>query len=1046
MHALWCSKTMNTPNQGSPLSLQITHLAHVAGEVPQGTKHFSALRGLILPPGRPYPPLPPQLFSHFPTILGFASLPSTEHKVFILSVIEEAGLRDIKTYTATSTETLGKLLYDSSPLVVAHAVRALTVLFRKVCGFATLFPQFPIKAWHSMQHYTTEVLTTSPAKSVSYSAIKFSETVLLSFSSSPGRASADHFTLETLNLPTTVPNVSVTASALGEECHQVADCISGIALNSADADAVMVATGVLSSVGRRRPSLLNKTMGPLLTLAARLDRLQERGMGDGQCRSIAIVLRLHLNAFGKTVHGKSRQMKKKIIAAVGSIGVFTDRVERKRGREENGENGRPTKRTRWARIVLPSVEESARALQYFIKTMSSPALVDFVIDRIMSNIPAQVPISEVKKSEGGATKSAETKQDLPEIKKEVEITSQGRKRRRTAPPVIAPKLSGNVAIKLGQYATRSVLLADKKAATSGAKKLRIELLGRLLPMLCQSYNRSSEEFVDATIQWIAADLKSRFRIGIAWLYGECVRSLRESLHSEYSADDSHPLNAKIESVAAEGEPKTNAMELEKFTLKTDQNNVSGIEIDKTAEHKSSDVANEGQDTAPPMGEDDGDDEFNNSEVVGEGASERYDNLFEVLEKQFSATDPSGLYLGSLYLQAPILPKSCITRVTSSLENPATSNQTLRLAKALLLQRPTARTWLLPLVVERAVHSDSVVRGPVIRLIASSLFGARPSALGAEIETFALKKLEKVDAESEEDALPLLFALVGSAGELLTKVVNLYQRASLPTKERILSGIPQTASELGPGSPHILDLVKNTDETIVDLVLRLVQGAVKSSVRNKNALNALVDAVSLRYEKDKDVRFLLPVLKSLPRPQVVKLVPELLGDDFHLVATSITPSIVSPLEILSILHKLPFSLKAEDAINTCLHLQSVFTQEVVAISLDQLVTTTNLSPMLAKTVIQAIKVWPRLQTSALDTIATALVQQSIWKNETLWKVWIEFCEQIGDGCMRIVGKLPSKVLDDLLSRSPVILELIRSAIGKQKKKKIPAKYRKWILKK
>jgi symplekin len=138
---------------------------------------------------------------------------------------------------------------------------------------------------------------------------------------------------------------------------------------------------------------------------------------------------------------------------------------------------------------------------------------------------------------------------------------------------------------------------------------------------------------------------------------------------------------------------------------------------------------------------------------------------------------------------------------------------------------------------------------------------------------------------------------------------------------------------------------------------------------------LIATVKKLYEtKLQDAAFLIPVLSSLSKEEVLPVFPRLVDlppDKFQAALARIlqgsahTGPALTPAEVLIALHgidphcdSVPLK-KVMDACSACLQQQSVFTQQVLAKVLNQLVEQTPLPLLFMRTVIQAVGAFPTL---------------------------------------------------------------------------------------
>lgn len=127
-------------------------------------------------------------------------------------------------------------------------------------------------------------------------------------------------------------------------------------------------------------------------------------------------------------------------------------------------------------------------------------------------------------------------------------------------------------------------------------------------------------------------------------------------------------------------------------------------------------------------------------------------------------------------------------------------------------------------------------------------------------------------------------------------------------------------------------------------------------------------------------------------------------------------VITPAELLTLLHMVDDRklLKSTiTAINVCLGMGTIFTSEVLAASLSQLITRIPLPQLFMRTVIQSISVAPKLRGFIVDLLGQ-LIGTQIWTNGTQWKGWIMAAQQTAPESFPVILRLPPSVLDQALA--------------------------------
>lgn len=278
---------------------------------------------------------PQALLPIFNAILDTASADRTHTvRVVVPQVVEELCMRDFRTFVPSATAHLFRSLQDDNVLVAKRAVRALTVVFRKLMGFVVsvgvgenTFPEARLSVWLQMQNKGVALIN-SPDEGIRKAACKLAEAVVLAFSYG-GAASAEHFTLDYVakKAPSSPLLDRKKLEEEGVHCVKavaqlVQSSLDGAIVNvkpNATSDnsglqpsSLMTAITVLSTLIRRRPKLLPITVPPFLSVIAAISGpIQNRSraflnLSEAQKASILAVMRIsfsNVRAFNHTRSG-----------------------------------------------------------------------------------------------------------------------------------------------------------------------------------------------------------------------------------------------------------------------------------------------------------------------------------------------------------------------------------------------------------------------------------------------------------------------------------------------------------------------------------------------------------------------------------------------------------------------------------------------------------------------------------------------------------------------------------------------------------------------
>lgn len=409
------------------------------------------------------------------------------------------------------------------------------------------------------------------------------------------------------------------------------------------------------------------------------------------------------------------------------------------------------------------------------------------------------------------------------------------------------------------------------------------------------------------------------------------------------------------------------------------------------------------------------------------------------------------------------------------EHPSTNSVGLVICRDLVLIRPRCRQQFLHLVMKACTSSNEELRKKAIRMCTNQLYAEdvlqssiEAAAAGflkeaveqaihqasrveiskneGTVENGVAEKLEQSEAvdirqdeygkkqddkghEKEEenpDRLTNLYcALTTKKSSLLQAIFQAYgvSPRNAPVRASLLERAQKIADAIGPSDNNILSIIENPPLGSEDLVL-----CVLSSFSVEMPGRPLVTSV-LKYfeEHSTELNALVPILPGLRKNDAIKLVPSLvqlpeakLVEAIMRLCTIVyqeqNSPVITPAELLTLLHmvddrKLLKSTIA--AINVCLGMGTLFTSEVLAASLSQLITRIPLPQLFMRTVIQSISVAPKLRGFIVDLLGQ-LVTTQIWTNGTQWKGWIMAAQQTAPESFPVILRLPPSVLDQALA--------------------------------
>jgi len=290
-------------------------------------------------------------------------------------------------------------------------------------------------------------------------------------------------------------------------------------------------------------------------------------------------------------------------------------------------------------------------------------------------------------------------------------------------------------------------------------------------------------------------------------------------------------------------------------------------------------------------------------------------------------------------------------------------------------------------------------------------------------------------ESIKAYLYLYLALLPSNHSLFLNLADVYVDSAPITKKTILRHLEHPVRAIGMNSPELLMLVEKCPagaETLVTRVLHIVT--------DKNPpTNELVQKVKELYNKRvSDVRFLIPVLNGLQKHEVVEVLPKLITQSPNVVkevfnrllgsfqsGASAQKPPVSPSELLVSLHTIESKSDVKaimKAINICFGEKELYTQEVLAVVIQQLIDITPLPTLFMRTVIQSLGMCPRLVGFVMN-ILSKLINKQVWKYPKVWQGFVKCCQMTKPQSYPILLQLPPKQLESVFKICPELKPLL-----------------------
>ncbi|XP_026294194.1 symplekin [Frankliniella occidentalis] len=432
------------------------------------------------------------------------------------------------------------------------------------------------------------------------------------------------------------------------------------------------------------------------------------------------------------------------------------------------------------------------------------------------------------------------------------------------------------------------------------------------------------------------------------------------------------------------------------------------------------------------------------------AVKRYVKLFCTLAVHLAEKPEREPLLKRLYLEAP-----CITEEATDILKSLSCDETrcsvgLQLLQSLVIRRPPKQLTYLNALLEHSAHDSTEVRSNGMKCVLA-LYDDR-SDLRSIIEEYAIMYLgflqlpappdvlfgaergrpSKADTWAEgptKACLYLYLELLPHEHRLIHELTRVYAQTVADVKRIILRLLDAPVRGMGMDSPELLKLVEECPkgaETLVTRVIHILTDKTPPSAE-------LVKRVRELYQsRVSDVRFLIPVLNGLTKrevidslPRLIKLNPIVVKEVFNRLLgnhsdSSSHNSPLTPVELLVALHVIdPKKCELKTVIKAttlCFSEKQAYTQENLAIVMQQLMEMNPLPTLLMRTVIQSLAAYPNLSGFVMNILQRLILKQ-VWTQRKVWEGFIKCCQRTKPQSFQVLLQLPAPQLQEVLDSCP-----------------------------
>lgn len=440
-------------------------------------------------------------------------------------------------------------------------------------------------------------------------------------------------------------------------------------------------------------------------------------------------------------------------------------------------------------------------------------------------------------------------------------------------------------------------------------------------------------------------------------------------------------------------------------------------------------------------------------LAQDAASGTYSDCLTNILAQLNIMDDhhADLLFHRVLLEAPLLTDNAIILVRKYCNTSGHTEAGMKTLSQLIANRPAHRHKFLEIMLEFTSHDKQEIRNLAIQAAQALHLKGK---MQKEIEKYANQQLKKLllpkpptapgvkleempEAWTEETIkahLYLHLGLLPSNHKLIHELANVYTATNADIKRAILRVLETPVKGMGMDSPELLTLVENCPKGSETLVMRVIHILTDKAVPSPQLVERIRD---LYHKRVPDVRFLIPVLNGLSKaevmealPKLIKLNPMVVKEVFnrlmssHVHSDSLYQSPLTPVELLVALHNIdPTKCDIKTTIkaaNLCFAEKATYTEEVLAIVMQQLMEQDPLPTLLMRTVLQSLSMYPRLTGFVLN-ILQRLIVKKVWKQKKVWEGFIRCCQRAKPQSFQVLLQLPPSQLKDVFEVCPDLKE-------------------------
>ncbi|RZF35803.1 hypothetical protein LSTR_LSTR009219 [Laodelphax striatellus] len=430
--------------------------------------------------------------------------------------------------------------------------------------------------------------------------------------------------------------------------------------------------------------------------------------------------------------------------------------------------------------------------------------------------------------------------------------------------------------------------------------------------------------------------------------------------------------------------------------------------------------------------------------------QNYGNLLKAfVETLINKTDlkERDMLLFRLFLEAPLITDEVVDILKQLSSRDVIG---LTILQELVIRRPPKQIVYLNALLTYTSHESTEIRGTAISYIVMLYDRGELRSIIEEYSVMYLDflrlpqppnvlfgaeqgRFKPVDTaawaeDSIKACLYLYLVLLPANQKLIHELARVYVQTIPDIKRVILRLVEVPVRGMGMDSPQLLSLVEDCPKGSETLVTRVIHILTDKGVPSPELVAKVRELYQTRVS---DVRFLIPVLNGLTKkeviaalPKLIKLNPIVVKEVFnrllgtHAEAGHTSP--ISPAELLIALHNIdPTKCELKTVIKAtslCFAEKSAYTQEVLAVVMQNLMEISPLPTLLMRTVIQSLSLYPRLIGFVINILQRLILKQ-VWKQKKVWEGFIKCCQRTKPQSFQVLLQLPAPQLADVFENSP-----------------------------